>query len=78
MAARRAGVVQGSGGMRRHGVDRDAESPRRLTRAWRWLRGSGFYEDDLARPGPAEDPQAKERLATAALTQQAIWASKGW
>ncbi len=64
--------------MRRHEVDRDAEAPGRVVRAWRWLRSSGYYEDDLARPRSGEDPQAKERLATAALTQQSIWASKGW
>jgi hypothetical protein len=60
--------------MRTHRAGRRGE-PGRLVRAWRWLRSSssytGFEEDHPGQPPSPDDPQAKARLVTAALTQDA-------
>jgi hypothetical protein len=60
--------------MRTHRAGRRGE-PGRLVRAWRWLRSSGSYtgfeEDHPGQPASPDDPQAKARLVTAALTQDA-------
>jgi hypothetical protein len=65
--------------MRTHRPGRRGE-PGRLVRAWRWLRSSGSYtgfeEDHPAQPASPDDPQAKARLTTAALTQNAISAGR--
>ena len=57
--------------MRRRG-DGDGESAGRLVRAWRRLRSSGFYEDDQAKPGPADEQQNKDRLLRSALIGHGI------
>ena len=67
-AARWAGVVEGSGKVRRRDADRDAEPGGRLARAWRWLQSSGF-DDHQARYGPV----SKEQFWRAVLTQSVFW-----
>jgi hypothetical protein len=59
--------------MRKRRADRDADSVGRFRRAWRWLRSSGFYEDDQAEPGPARDRQARRRFGEAIRTQTSFW-----
>jgi hypothetical protein len=59
--------------MRKHAADRDAGADGRFIRAWRWLRSSGFSEDDQAKQGPEADRQAKERFGRAVLTQITFW-----
>jgi hypothetical protein len=58
-----AGVMEGRGEMRKRRGEREADSGGALIRAWRWLRSSGYYEDD----------QAKERFWRAAGTQVTFW-----
>jgi hypothetical protein len=62
--------------MRTNRADPDVQ-PGWLKRTWRWLRSSGYYTgyeaDHKVWPGPQQDGQEKERLATAALTQHAFW-----
>ncbi len=48
--------------MRKRRGERDADGAGALIRAWRWLRSSGYYEDDQAKPGPAPPAPAKERF----------------
>jgi hypothetical protein len=65
--------MKGRGEVRKRRGQRDADSGGVLIRAWRWLRSSGYYEDDQARPGPAQEAQAKERFWRAAGTQLSFW-----
>jgi len=59
--------------MRKRGGDRDAHSGGALIRAWRWLRSSGYYEDDQVKPGPAQERRARERFWRAAGSQLPLW-----
>jgi hypothetical protein len=68
-----AGALEGSGEMRKRSADRDADTPGWFVRAWRWLRSSGYYEDDLAGSGSADDAQAKERFGRAVGAQISFW-----
>jgi hypothetical protein len=68
-----AGVMEGRGEMRKRRGEREADSGGALIRAWRWLRSSGYYEDDQAESGPAQEGQAKERFWRAAGTQVTFW-----
>jgi hypothetical protein len=68
-----AGIMKGRGGMRKRRGKRDADSRGALIRAWRWLRSSGYYEDDQAKPGPAQEAQAKDRFERATGTQYIFW-----
>jgi hypothetical protein len=65
--------MKGRGEVRKRRGQRDADSGGVLIRAWRWLRSSGYYEDDQARPGPAQEAQVKERFWRAAGTQLSFW-----
>jgi hypothetical protein len=65
--------MKGRGGMWKRRGERDADAGGALIRAWRWLRSSGYYEDDQAKPGPAQEGQAKERFGRAAGTQFIFW-----
>jgi hypothetical protein len=65
--------MEGRSEMRKRRGGRDADSAGALIRAWRWLRSSGYYEDDQAKPGPAPEGQAKERVERAAGTQFIFW-----
>lgn len=65
--------MKGRGEVRKRRGERDADSAGVLIRAWRWLRSSGYYEDDQAKPGPAQEAQAKERFGRAAGTQLSFW-----
>ena len=58
--------------MRRRDADRDSESRGRLVRAWRWLRSSGFAEDDTLY-GPPKESLDSERFVLAILTQAVFW-----
>jgi hypothetical protein len=60
--------------MRTRRGERDPDAAGVLIRAWRWLRNSGYYEDDQAKPGSAQQQaQAKERFGRAAGTQVTFW-----
>jgi hypothetical protein len=65
--------------MRTHQAGHQGE-PGRLVPAWRWLRSSGSYtgfeEDHPGQPASPDDPKAKARLVTAALTHNAISAGR--
>jgi hypothetical protein len=67
--------------MRTHRAGRQGGEPGRLVRAWRWLRSSGSYtgfEEDRPGQQPASPvgAQAKARLVTAALAQDACLAGR--
>jgi hypothetical protein len=65
--------MKGRGEMWKRRGKRDADSGGALIRAWRWLRSSGYYEDDQAKSGPMQEGQAKERFWRAAGTQLPFW-----
>jgi hypothetical protein len=65
--------MEGRGEMRKRTGERDFNSGGKLIRAWRWLRSSGYYEDDQAKPGLAHEGQAQERFGRAAGTQFIFW-----
>jgi hypothetical protein len=58
--------------VRRRDAGWDAEPGGRLTRAWRWLQSSGFY-DDQGRYGPPREGFSKEQFWRAVLTQSVFW-----
>jgi hypothetical protein len=72
-AANQAGAMKGRGEMRRRSADRDPDTPGWVVRAWRWLRSSGYYEDDQAGSGSAGERQAKERFGRAVGAQISFW-----
>lgn len=59
--------------MRKRRGKQDTDTGGALIRAWRWLRSSGYYDDDQATSGPAQEEQAKERFGRAGGTQSVFW-----